>query len=859
MTEPSRPWDVPQQPSLTGLEEKWARRWDETGVFRFDRSKTRAEVFSIDTPPPTASGELHVGHVFSYTHTDVIARYQRMRGREVFYPMGWDDNGLPTERRVQNHYGVRCDPTLPYDPGFTPPPSAAGQRPGKQQLPISRRNFIELCEQLTLLDERAFEEVWQRLGLSVDWTMTYRTIGEAARATAQRAFLRNLARGEAYLAQAPTLWDVTFRTAVAQAELTDRERPGAFHRLRFTGPGGRSVEIDTTRPELLPACVALVAHPEDERYRELIGATVRSPLFEVEVPVLAHRLADPGKGTGIAMVCTFGDTSDVLWWRELRLETRPVIGRDGRFAAEPPVGLESQRATAAYAELAGATVHTGRERIVALLRERGELLGEPRQISHSVKFFERGDKPLEIVTTRQWYLRNGGRDAGLRDELLARGAELTWHPAHMRVRYEAWVSGLNGDWLISRQRFFGVPFPLWYPLDADGEPCYDRPLTPPESALPIDPSSQAPAGYRPEQRDQPGGFTADPDVMDTWATSSLTPQIAAGWERDPDLFARVFPMDLRPQAHEIIRTWLFSSVVRAHSEQHELPWRHAAISGWILDPDRKKMSKSVGNVVTPAGLLAEHGSDAVRYWAASGRPGTDTAFDTGQMKVGRRLAVKLLNAGRFALGFGAPSATARVTEPLDAALLAELAHLVESATAALDAFDYTQALEQTERFFWTFCDDYLELVKARAYGDQSDPTGVDSARVALTTALSVLLRLFAPFLPFAAEEVWSWWQPGSVHRAGWPQAAELRSAAGPVDRAVLSVAGQVIAGVRKAKSEARCSMRAEVAQAVVRGPAPVLELLALVEGDVRSAGRIARLEAVVGVELAVEVGFRSTV
>ncbi|WP_329566183.1 valine--tRNA ligase [Kitasatospora sp. NBC_01266] len=853
MTEATRPWDVPQQPSLTGLEEKWARHWDESGVYRFDRSKTRAEVFSIDTPPPTASGELHIGHVFSYTHTDVIARYQRMRGRAVFYPMGWDDNGLPTERRVQNHYGVRCDPALPYDPDLTLP-----ERPGKQQLPISRRNFIELCERLTLLDEQVFEQVWRSLGLSVDWAMTYRTIGDQARAAAQRAFLRNLARGEAYLAQAPTLWDTTFRTAVAQAELTDRERPGAFHQLRFTLPGGAeagAVEVATTRPELLPACVALVAHPDDPRYRALIGSTARTPLFGVEVPVLAHRLADPQKGTGIAMVCTFGDTTDVLWWRELQLPTRSVLGREGRFAAEPPSWLESEAARAAYAALAGATVHTGRERIVAMLRESGELLGEPRQISHSVKFFERGDKPLEIVTTRQWYLRNGGRDTALRDELLARGGELTWHPAHMKVRYDAWVSGLNGDWLISRQRFFGVPFPVWYPLDAQGQPRYDRPLTPPESALPIDPSSEVPDGYRAEQRDQPGGFTADPDVMDTWATSSLTPQIAAGWERDPDLFARVFPMDLRPQAHEIIRTWLFSAVVRAHSEQQVLPWRHAAISGWILDPDRKKMSKSVGNVVTPAGLLAEHGSDAVRYWAASGRPGTDTAFDTGQMKIGRRLAVKLLNAGRFVLGLGAPGPGAAVSEPLDAALLAELATVVESATAALDAFDYTQALELTERFFWRFCDDYLELVKDRAYGERATPAAVDSARAALTGALSVLLRLLAPFLPFAAEEVWSWWQPGSVHRAGWPDAAELRARLGGTDAdpAVLATAAQVIAGVRKAKSQAQLSMRTELARVLVSGPPQALDRLALVRDDVCAAGRITRLATAAAAELTVAV------
>ncbi|MEU9131975.1 valine--tRNA ligase [Kitasatospora sp. NPDC048540] len=852
MTHLPRLPDVPEQPSLDGLEEKWSRRWDESGVYRFDRSRTRDQVFSIDTPPPTVSGSLHVGHVFSYTHTDAVARYQRMRGREVFYPMGWDDNGLPTERRVQNFFGVRCDPSLPYDPRFVPP-----AEPGREQVPVSRRNFTELCERLTATDETAFEELWQRLGLSVDWTMTYRTVGAPARAASQRAFLRNLARGEAYPAEAPTLWDVTFRTAVAQAELEDRERPGAYHRLLFARPDGAPpLEIDTTRPELLPACVALVAHPDDARYRPLFGTRVRTPLFGAEVPVLAHRLADPAKGTGIAMVCTFGDTTDVVWWRELRLDTRPVLGRDGRLAAEPPAALDSEPARTAYAHLAGATVHTARERIVALLRESGELVGEPRRISHPVKFYEKGDRPLEIVTTRQWYLRNGGRDERLRAELLARGSELSWHPAHMKVRYDSWAEGLNGDWLVSRQRYFGVPIPVWYPLDADGNPDHARPLTPPESALPVDPSSDTPAGYEPAQRDRPGGFTADPDVMDTWATSSLTPQIAAGWERDEDLFARVFPMDLRPQAHEIIRTWLFSSVVRAHSEHGVLPWRHAAISGWILDPDRKKMSKSVGNVVTPTDLLLRHGSDAVRYWAASGRPGTDTAFDVGRMKIGRRLAVKVLNASRFVLGLGAAGGPERITEPLDAALLAELAATVEAATAAFEEFDYTRALEGAEQFFWHFCDDYLELVKSRAYGEQG-ARAADSARAALAPALSVQLRLFAPFLPFATEEVWSWWQEGSVHRADWPRAEELREAAGPADRAVLATAAQAIAGVRKAKSQAQLSMRAEVALAVVTGPRPALDRLTLALGDVRAAGRIGELRTVPGEDpqLAVTVSF----
>ena len=828
---------LPDKPSIDGIEQRWVEAWDSDGTYLFDRTRPRAEVYSIDTPPPTVSGSLHVGHVFSYTHTDCIARYKRMRGYSVFYPMGWDDNGLPTERRVQNYFGVRCDPSLPYDPAFEPP----AEPDPKQQVPISRRNFVELCEQLTVEDEVVFEELWRRLGLSIDWTQTYQTIDDNARAVSQRAFLRNLARGEAYQSEAPTLWDVTFRTAVAQAELEDRERPGAYHRIGFARTdGGEPVYIETTRPELIPACVALVAHPDDERYQPLFGSTVSTPLFGVEVPVVAHALADPEKGSGIAMICTFGDLTDVTWWRELQLPTRPIIGWDGRILPEAPAWIETAQAQAAYAELAGKTAHSAKERIVELLRESGDMVGDPREITHAVKFFEKGERPLEIVTTRQWYLTNGGRGPELREQLLERGRELRWHPSHMQVRYENWVEGLNGDWLISRQRFFGVPLPLWYSLDDEGNPIYDTPLVPDDADLPIDPSSDAPAGYSEDQRGKPGGFIGDPDVMDTWATSSLSPQIAGGWSRDEDLWSRIFPMDLRPQAHEIIRTWLFSTVVRSHLEFDRLPWSDAAISGWILDPDRKKMSKSKGNVVTPMGLLDEHGSDAVRYWAASGRPGTDTAFDVGQMKIGRRLAIKILNASKFVLGFEPIADPSAVTAPLDRAMLADLAETVRQATAAFEDYNYTRALELAETFFWSFTDDYVELVKDRAYGGQG-PEGAASAKAALAIALDVQLRLFAPFLPFVTEEVWSWWQEGSVHRAAWPSADEVLAMAGDGDRAVVADTAIALSLVRKAKSEAKASMKAEVSRAVVSGPEASMARLEAIAGDLKATGAIAEL------------------
>ena len=844
---------MPERPTLEGLEAKWSAAWEEQGIYRFDRAAPRERIFAIDTPPPTVSGSLHVGHVFSYTHTDTLARYHRMRGREVFYPMGWDDNGLPTERRVQNHFGVRCEPAVPYDPSFEPPAEPSEREP----VAISRPNFVELCLRLTASDEQVFEQLWRTLGLSVDWSMTYTTIGRDAQRISQASFLRLLARGEAYQLEAPTLWDVDFQTAVAQAELEDRERPGAMHRVRFHRDGeeggGEEPLIETTRPELIPACVALLAHPDDERHRELVGQQVRTPLFGTSLPVMTHPAVERDKGTGLVMVCTFGDLTDVMWWRELSLPVRSILGTDGRLLEVPwgAPGWESQNLEGArenYSELAGRTINQARKRIVELLQAEGDLVGEPQPVLRAVKFFEKGERPVEIVTSRQWFIRTLEH----RDALIERGRELRWHPPYMRARFEDWVAGLTGDWSVSRQRFFGVPFPLWYQLDESGAVEHERPIAAQASALPVDPSTDVPHGYEESQRGQPGGFVGEPDVMDTWATSSLTPQIAGRAGAEEELFSKVFPYSLRPQAHDIIRTWLFTTVLRSHLDEGVLPWSDAAISGWVLDPDRKKMSKSKGNVVTPMHLLEEYGADAVRYWAAKGRPGADTAFDVKQMKDGRRLAVKLLNASKLALD-ELPPAGDELSHPLDRALLARLARVVAEATEGLESYDYARALERAEGAFWWYCDNYLELVKGRRYDPR--PEVNSSASLALRLSVSAFQRLFAPFLPFVCEEVWSWWQEGSVHRAPWPAPAELGGGEHTDAHAetALQMAAEVLREVRKAKSEARRRMSAPVARVVVHDLAERLRALELGRDDLLAAGAIVALELLEAPEFAVEV------
>lgn len=833
--------ELPKNYDHNTLEPGLAEGWEQQGVYRWDPSKGRDETFSVDTPPPTVSGSLHVGHLFSYSHQDFIVRYQRMRGKNIFFPIGWDDNGLPTERRVQNMLNVKCDASLPYDPDFQP------NRDTKQPAtPVSRKNFVELCDEVVVEDEKAFKELWTRLGLSYDWGQEYATINEHCRRISQYSFLDLLKKGEVYQSERPVMWDVDFQTAIAQAELVDKEVPSQYNFLRFgileeDGTWDKQhLVIATTRPELLAACVAVLVHPEDERYQQYIGRKAVTPLFSVPVPIMADEKADPEKGTGVVMVCTYGDQTDVEWVQKYNLPVRQIVGRDGHLLPAQLDSLSPETATAVYKEIEGRYVKQAQKIFIKLAEEAEGIIDRPAQpITHAVKFFEKGDRALEFVPTRQWYTKIMDK----KEALLRQGEKIQWHPAFMRKRYEHWVEGLNQDWCLSRQRYFGVPIPVWYPIDNDGRVLYDQPLVPEVESLPVDPLSDCPPGYTPDQRDKPGGFTGDPDVMDTWATSSLTPQISTHWPMNQERHGKLFPMDMRPQAHEIIRTWAFYTIVKAYLHEGEVPWRNIVLSGWILDPDRKKMSKSQGNVVTPAPLIEQHGADSVRYWAARARLGVDTAYDEQMFKVGRKLVMKMFNASKFVIGRFAGIDAAQlgpeaITEVVDRAAIAELRPVIEKCTAAFEEFDYAQALSLAEDYFWrVFCDNYLELAKQRTYDEELTP-GRLSACAALRLIHRALLRLLAPFVPYITEEVWRWayaedkGMHASIHKSPWPSLDELAAVPAPQHDGLYDTAVAVLDVVRKAKAEANISMAAPVRRVEVTGPAAVLDALRPAMSDI---------------------------
>ena len=775
-------------------------------------------LLAIDTPPPTASGTLHIGHIFSYSHTDMIARYQRMSGKNVFYPMGWDDNGLPTERRVQNYYHIWCsDSGVPYEPNLKLTIPSDKEKKKLQRRQVSRKNFIELCAEVTRMDEVQFKELFTRLGLSVDWREEYATISRYSRRIAQLSFLDLYRKGHLYQSSSPTLWDIDFQTAIAQAEVEDREEPGAFHKVHFgllDSPSDHFT-IATTRPELIPACVAIAAHPEDAKYHHLIGKFAVSPIFFAPIPIVASTTVDREKGTGIVMICTFGDVMDVDWWREKQLPLRQIIGRNGRIMEQEFIQYDAAKhastthgpdaangtfysvrpaeANEAYSAIKGKSLSETRRLIVEKLgieasspvfgAPTAPLAEKPAPLVHPVKFFEKGSRPLELIPTKQWFLRLLDK----KETLLAQGAKVQWKPEYMVKKYNEWVQGLNSDWCISRQRFFGVPFPVYYPINAEGEIVYDKPILPEQSQLPIDPMFDAPNGFTESQRGQPGGFIGEYDVFDTWWTSSLSPQLITGWMTDEAKHKSLYPMNLRPQSHEIIRTWAFYTIVKSLLHENSIPWKDVGVSGWIVDKDGSKISKSAGNAkIAPMDLLNKHFSDGVRYWTGSSRLGSDTIFEEPQMTVGRKLVMKLFNAGKLCFSNGPLSTPAdasepvlsRITNDLDLILLAQLQRLAVESNSQFAEMNFGKVTRDVEIWFFSrFTDNYLEMIKSRVR-DESDPAARDSAIITLRFAMGIILRLLAPILPHITEEVWSWALSKStgypsIHKAPYPTAADF--------------------------------------------------------------------------------------
>jgi len=741
-------------------ESRWQKFWNENGVFRY-RSDSGRPVYSIDTPPPTVSGKIHMGHVFSYVQAEAMARYHRMKGMEVFYPFCFDDNGLPSERFTEQQRKVRA-----------------------QDMP--RTQFVELCLEVTKEAEDMFRDLWTRFGFSCDWDLLYTTIDPWVQRISQRSFLDLNEKGLIYRKKAPTLWCPECQTAVAQAETEDKDFASVFHDLEFRlADGSGSIPIATTRPELLPACVGVFVNPSDDRWNSLIGRKAIIPIFNHEVEILGDSKVDVEKGSGIVMCCTFGDTTDIEWWQEFDLDLRIVLDRKGHM-----------NSLAGFLE--GMYWKKARKVLVEKLSGEGfRKSGE--DISHSVNVHERCGTPLEYLVNMQWFVKILDK----KDDLIRCGNEINWYPAHFKVRFDHWVENLKWDWCISRQRYYGVPFPVWF-CEECGKPLFAK-----EENLPVDPLEESPG--EPCQECGCTSFRPESDVMDTWATSSLTPQINARWG-EKDERQGFMPMSLRPQAHDIIRTWAFYTITKAYLHSSDIPWADVMISGHALNPSGEKMSKSKGNVAgDPLLALKQYSADELRYWSCSSKLGSDVLFSEEVLGDGRRLVTKLWNAFKFAasrLEDFDPELEPDL-KPFDRWILSRFTEAATKATSGMEKYEYSVAMDKAEYFFWkVLCDNYLEIAKKRLYSDD-DPSGRHSAQYALYQVLYGSLRLFAPVLVHVTEEIYQsiFREPEghiSLHLAPWPNPGYMDAEAMKYGDMSL----RIIEEARKFKSEQNLSMAA---------------------------------------------------
>ncbi len=774
-------------------EAKWQNFWHIKQIYKWAAEEPRVNNFVIDTPPPTVSGMLHMGHVFSYTQADFIARFQRMIGKNVFYPMGFDDNGLPTERLVEKQKGIRA-------------------------VEMARAEFTKICKEVVIDSENQFRELFKELALSVDWDQEYQTISSQSIKISQMSFLDLVNKNQIYRSEQPMLWDPVDRTALAQAEIEDKEKQSVMSEIKFETTDNTEIFIATTRPELLPACVAVLFNPNDERYHSMTGKFAVTPLFKVKVPFIADDAVEIEKGTGLVMCCTFGDTTDLMWWKKHKLPLRIIISKDGKIIA-PDLGnasLDLATANQYLAQITGLKIKEAREKILNLLTEQNYLIAQ-KPITHTVKCAERSGAPLEILTTPQWFIKSLEH----KQALLQKSAELNWYPKSMKIRLDIWIENLSWDWCISRQRFFGVPFPAWYSKKPNEE---GKVIFATADQLPIDPMVGLPKGYT---RDE---VEADMDVMDTWATSSVTPQLSShsiskDFIIDKDRHSKLFPADLRPQAHEIIRTWAFGTILKAYLHEDTLPWKNIMINGWCLAEDKTKMSKSKGNIVTPAKLLADYGSDIVRYWASTSKLGADTAYSEDVMKNGKRLVNKLWNAAKLVCinlkDISRPKdeslesliSSGKIYCQTDLWLLTKLKDVIAIATTEFTEFEYCNARSVIEEFFWKdFCDNYLEIVKVRAYNQEHLSNEAQASSLyTMYYTLCTLLKLFTPFIPHICEEIYqnlSLDQVSINTRGMWPVAESFPQSNEAIEATNLLI--EILDLVRKAKAEKNLSIKAQV-------------------------------------------------
>ena len=786
--------------NFANIEPKWQNSWQESTLYNWDKDATREETFVVDTPPPTVSGQLHMGHIFSYTQADFIVRFQRMTGKNIFYPIGFDDNGLPTERLVEKQRKIKANQ-------------------------LDREEFIKICQEVVESEEAKFRQLFNNIALSVDWSCEYQTISKTSRTISQMSFLDLVKKDQIYREAQPILWDPVDQTALAQADVEDKEFSSFMNEILFQTDTGEKLHIATTRPELLPACVAVFYNPEDSRYQHLKGKFAITPLFNVRVPILPDATVQIEKGTGLVMCCTFGDTTDVYWWKTHKLPLKIMLNKYGKVTdidfGDDCLNKESAKA---FLETIKSMKATDARAITLKHLEENKLLVKQDAITQSVKCAERSGAPLEIVTAPQWFIKT----VEYKDDLLKRSNEINWYPKYMKQRLDNWINSIAWDWCISRQRFFGVPFPVWYSKRKGEE---GKAIFADIEQLPVDPMKDLPKGYSKDE------VVPDMDVMDTWATSSVSPQLSSHaiseeYAIDIERHVKLFPADLRPQAHEILRTWAFYTLLKSHLHQNSLPWNNIMISGWCLAEDKTKMSKSKGNAADPTELLKIYGSDVVRYWASTSRLGSDTAYSEDIMKDGKRLVNKLWNAAKFASihfdkieNYGNSIEenvkNGKISVSTDLWIISKLHEVIKKSTENFKAFEYAIATEIVEEFFWKdFCDYYLEIVKVRSYNeDNSNNKGQISAILTLYWVLRSLLQLFAPIIPHITEELFHavYSSKTSIHgKFMWPDYNLV-----PYNEEMIAHGNYMLEAielVRKAKAERNLSVKAPLGKVIIQAP-----------------------------------------